>query len=80
MLKKTPGNIPRVISFKLINCSLFLFCSFRGSIFSGVNEAKNVVIIIAGIIVLWSVGKLIRDFFMRTLKRHQDRQKDNENI
>lgn len=52
------------------------FASRIDSIFSGVNEVKNVVIIIAGILILWSVGKIIRDFFMRTLKKHQDRQKD----
>jgi membrane protein DedA with SNARE-associated domain len=39
------------------------------SIFDGVNQVKNVVIIVAVIFVIWSLGKLIRDFFMRIIKK-----------
>lgn len=39
------------------------------SVFSGVNQAKNIIIVIAGIMILWSFTKMIRDYFLKVVKQ-----------
>lgn len=39
------------------------------SVFSGVNQAKNIIIVIAGIMILWSFTKMIRDYFLKVVKK-----------
>lgn len=39
------------------------------SIFDGVNQAKNIVIVIAGIMILWSFTKIVRDYFLKVVKK-----------
>ncbi len=37
------------------------------SIFDGINTVKNIVLIVAGVLVLWTVGKLVRSYFMNKI-------------
>ncbi len=39
------------------------------SVFAGVNQAKNIIIVVAGIMILWSFTKMIRDYFLKVVKK-----------
>lgn len=39
------------------------------SVFDGVNQAKNIVIVIAGIMILWSFTKIVRNYFLKVMKK-----------
>ncbi|MEI8223955.1 MAG: VTT domain-containing protein [bacterium] len=39
------------------------------SVFDGVNQVKNIVIVIAGIMILWSFTKMVRDYFLKVVKK-----------
>ncbi len=39
------------------------------SVFAGVNQAKNIIIVIAGIMILWSFTKMVKDYFLKVVKK-----------
>ncbi len=39
------------------------------SIFNGVNQAKNIVLVVAGILIIWSLSKVVRDYFIKIIKK-----------
>jgi membrane protein DedA with SNARE-associated domain len=39
------------------------------SVFAGVNQVKNIIIVIAGIMILWSFTKMVRDYFLKVVKK-----------